>query len=133
MDRVGGQCSVKYLYSPEGLVPVARQLQLRVHVSQEPVEAVTLQRLPQPPPRRQIAAAALVVGRRPAKYKYRQKLKGVKIFGALGPEDGGVQGVEVVEPHGGHAPRVAAQLGRGHRVGLALLVHVPNLLRNDIE
>ena len=84
MDRVGGQCSVKYLYSPEGLVPVARQLQLRVHVSQEPVEAVTLQRLPQPPPRSQIAAAALVVGRRPAKYKYRQKyLKGEKIFSAL--------------------------------------------------
>ena len=92
MDRVGGQCSVKYLYSPEGLVPVARQLQLGVHVSQEPVEAVTLHGLPQPPPRRQIAAAALVVGRRPA--KYRQKyLEDVKLFAPLGPEDGGVQGV----------------------------------------
>ena len=55
-----------------------------------------------------------------------------KIFCALGPEDGGVQVVEVVEPHCGHAPRVAAQLGRGHGVRLALLVHVPNLLRNNI-
>ena len=87
---------------------------------------MTLQRLPQPPPRSQIAAAALVVGRRPSKYED-NIFTGVKIFGALGPEDGGVQGVQVVEPHGGHAPRVAAQLGRGHGVRLALLVHVPNL------